>query len=129
MTMRDIFESMKRVLKPGGGAIVSVTHPDMYRAGSPARASDPCWIRFTNPGTPVSGDRTWAQEYFNDEGQSSVLDVYDHSFEEYLTAAARAGLVLTKIWPATFPEELASERYGRTFGYPCYLFMEFRKGK
>lgn len=126
--MTGAFEHMRRVLKPGGRVIVSVTHPDMYRSGSPARSSDPCWIRFTNPGISASGDRTWTQEYFNQAGESSILDVYDHSIEAYLTAAVRSGLVLTKIWQATFPEELASERYGRMFGYPCYLFMIFRKG-
>jgi 2-polyprenyl-3-methyl-5-hydroxy-6-metoxy-1,4-benzoquinol methylase len=122
-SMSHIFENMQRVLKPGGRAIVSVTHPDMYRAESPARSSDPCWIHYTNPRM----ERMWTQEYFNADGQSSVLDVYDHSFEAYLTSAVRTGLLLTKIWSEIFPERLASVRYGTTFGYPCYLFMEFRK--
>lgn len=133
-TLYAFYCEAEKALRFGGRFAVSVTHPELYRGDSPARKVDsegrelPCWIRFDPLPKSVEGTRMFRQRYRNAAGQESVQDVYDHRTEEYVNAGLAAGLELERLWSANFPEVMASDAFGREFGYTCYLFMIFRKG-
>lgn len=132
-TLYAFYHEAEKILRSGGRLAVSVTHPELYRGDSPARRTDaegrerPCWIRFDPLPVSMEGTRMFRQRYRNAVGQESVQEVYDHRTEVYASAGLAAGLVLERLWSADFPEDMASDDFGREYGYPCYLFLIFRK--
>jgi ubiquinone/menaquinone biosynthesis C-methylase UbiE len=102
--LAGFFGEMRRLLKPGGRAVISAMHPAMFLRGSQARFTDPATGELVLPGS------------------------VPHSLGEFVMAAVRAGFQLTEIVEASPDVEFAA-RYPRAEKYvswPMLVVMELR---
>jgi SAM-dependent methyltransferase len=125
--MREAYVQAWKVTKPGGQVIVSVPHPHLYLPGSVARDDEDSWLKLNLHGTSPEGTPIFCQEYFDIEGKTSVLDVYDHPTDDYVNFGLQAGLVLKRMESVKFPEGLTKKslKWGKTWGYDAYLLLKF----
>ena len=86
------FAEVRRVLKPGGRAVVSAMHPAMFLRGAIARFTDP------------------------DSGEVVVPGSVNHSVSEFVMAALRGGLRLDDISEFT-PDATFAARHPRAAKY------------
>lgn len=98
----DVFESIKRVLKPSGRAVLSAMHPAMFLRGSQARFTDPSTGELVQPGSIA------------------------HSISEFVMATIRAGLRLTSIEELSPDEEFAAlyPRAEKYVGWPMLVVLQ-----
>jgi malonyl-CoA O-methyltransferase len=99
------FSEIRRVLRPGGRAVLSTMHPAMFLRGTMAR--------FTDPAT----------------GEKVVPGSVPHSISDFVMAAIRAGLRLTHIEEAAADEELVRScpRAEKYVGWPTLVVMTTEK--
>lgn len=93
--LRDLgafFGEMRRVVKPGGVAVVSAMHPAMMLRGSQARFTDP------------------------DSGEVVAVGSEPHTLGAFVMAAVRAGFRLDDVVEAA-PDAAFAERYPRAAKY------------
>jgi malonyl-CoA O-methyltransferase len=97
------FSEIKRILKPGGRAVISAMHPAMFLRGSMARFTDPLSGEVVQPGSIA------------------------HSIGDFLTAALRANLRLTQIEEISPDAEFAARfpRAEKYIGWPMLVVMRF----
>ena len=96
------FGEIKRVLKPGGRAVVSAMHPAMFLRGSQARFTDPTTGELVQPGSIA------------------------HSISDFVMAAQCAALRLVKIDEVS-PDTAFAEKYPRAVkyvGWPMLVVMQ-----
>lgn len=101
-----VFAEAYRVLKPGGRAVVSAMHPEMFLHGVQARFTDPETGEKVQPGS------------------------LPHTLEAFLTAAAGAGFRVHKVSEHAADEDLA-KRYPRAakhVGRRMLVVLELGKG-
>jgi len=82
------FREARRVLRPGGRAVVSAMHPEMFRYGVQAR--------FTDPGT----------------GEKVQPGSFPHTLEDFVAAATAAGFQVQSVGEYA-PDEAFAQRYPR----------------
>ncbi len=102
--LSGFFAESRRVLKPGGRAVISAMHPAMFLRGSQARFTDPATGELVLPGS------------------------VPHSLGEFVMAALQTGFQLTEIVEASPDTEFAA-RYPRAEKYidwPMLVVMELR---
>jgi SAM-dependent methyltransferase len=95
------FAEIRRVLAPGGRAVVSAMHPAMFLKGSQARFTD-----------PESGERVHPGSL-------------PHSVSDFVLAALRAGLAIVDLHESA-PDEAFAARFPRAakyVGWPMLLAM------
>jgi ubiquinone/menaquinone biosynthesis C-methylase UbiE len=100
--LRDLdlfFVQARRVLKPGGRAVVSAMHPAMFLRGSQARFTDPASGELVQPGSIA------------------------HPIGAFVMAAVRAGFALTAIDEAAPDTEFAGRfpRAANYIGWPMLI--------
>jgi malonyl-CoA O-methyltransferase len=98
------FREVRRVLRPGGRAVVSAMHPAMFLRGSQAAFTDPASGEKVRPGS------------------------YAHGTGELATGAVRAGLVLVALSEHA-PDAAFASRYPRAekyVGWPMLLVLQLR---
>jgi ubiquinone/menaquinone biosynthesis C-methylase UbiE len=96
------FSEIKRVLKPGGRAVVSAMHPAMFLRGSQARFTDPSTGELVQPGSIA------------------------HSISAFIMSATHAQLRLTNIEEISPDAEFAA-RYPRAekyVGWPMLVVLQ-----
>lgn len=86
------FAEARRVLKPGGRAVISTMHPAMFLRGSQARFTDPTSGELVQPGS------------------------HAHSLSAFVMAAVRAGFQLAEMREFS-PDEALAARYPRAAKY------------
>jgi malonyl-CoA O-methyltransferase len=95
------FAEVRRVLRPGGRAVVSAMHPAMFLKGVRARFTDPSTGAKVQPGS------------------------VDHSLGDFVMAAVRAGLRLEDVVERA-PDEALAARYPRAeryVGWPMLVVL------
>lgn len=98
------FAEARRVLRPGGFAVVSAMHPAMFLRGTQARFTDPETGEKVQPGSVA------------------------HSMGEFVMAAVRAGFTLDAIEERA-PDEAFAARYPRAdkyVGWPMLVVLRLR---
>jgi malonyl-CoA O-methyltransferase len=95
------FAEARRVLRPGGRAVVSAMHPAMFMRGA--------WARFTDP---ASGEKV---------APGSV----SHSVGEFVMAAVRAGFGLAEVGEFAPDAEFAArhQRAAKYVGWPMLVVL------
>jgi malonyl-CoA O-methyltransferase len=95
------FGEARRVLKPGGQAVVSAMHPAMFLRGTQARFTDPASGEKVQPGS------------------------VPHSVGAFVMAAVRAGFRLTDVAEAAPDEEFAARypRAAKYVGWPMLVVL------
>ncbi|HEY1380391.1 MAG TPA: class I SAM-dependent methyltransferase [Gemmataceae bacterium] len=96
-----LFGEVRRVLRPGGFAVVSTVHPAMLLRGVQARFTDPATGREVRP------------------------ESVPHRISDYVLAAARAGLTIDHLGEHAADEELArrTPRAEKYIGWPLLFVM------
>ena len=102
--LRDLpgfFRETRRVLRPGGRAVVSAMHPAMMLRGTEARFTDPHTGEVVRPGS------------------------YPHQLSDFVTAAVRAGFRLEHLSEHAPDADLASRvpRAAKHVGWPMLVLM------
>src|SRR5262249_20434979 len=105
--VRPLFAEARRVLRPGGRAVVSNMHPAMFLRGAQARFTDPVSGELVMPGSVV------------------------HSVGSLAMAALGAGFELEAIREITPGEELAEQfpRAAKYVGWPMLVVMGMNVGR
>jgi len=100
------FAEARRVLKPGGRAVVSAMHPAMFLRGAQARFTDPDSGELVQPGS------------------------VPHSIAAFVMAAVRAGFRLSDVREFAADEELAARypRAAKYVGWPMLVMLELAAG-
>jgi malonyl-CoA O-methyltransferase len=104
-TLDLFFSETRRVLRPGGKAVVSAMHPAMFLRGSQARFTDPATGELVQPGSIA------------------------HSISEFVMAIHRAGFALTNIEEHS-PDRQFAARFPRAekyIGWPMLVVMQLAK--
>jgi malonyl-CoA O-methyltransferase len=102
--IEPVFREARRVLRPGGRAIVSAMHPAMFLRGSRAAFTD-----------PASGEKVYP---------GSVA----HGLADFVMAAVRAGFALEDLLERA-PDEAFASRYPRAakyVGWPMLVVLQLR---
>jgi ubiquinone/menaquinone biosynthesis C-methylase UbiE len=86
------FAEARRVLRPGGRAVVSAMHPAMFLRGSQARFTDPSTGELVQPGSIA------------------------HSISDFVTAVLQAGFTLSRIEEIS-PDSAFAEQFPRAEKY------------
>jgi len=82
-----------RVLKPGGRLLTSLTHPDVYRPGSPSRTGEASWLQLKpleNKSTRVS--HRYEETYRNAKGDAFVSTVWYHPEKLFTDLFRKVGI-------------------------------------
>jgi ubiquinone/menaquinone biosynthesis C-methylase UbiE len=98
------FAEAKRVLLPGGRALISAMHPAMFLRGSQARFTDPETGEIVQPGS------------------------MPHSIAAFVMAAVRAGFAVTNLEEIA-PTEALAARYSRAekyIGWPMLVVLSLK---
>ena len=98
------FRELRRLLRPGGRAVLSAMHPRMFEKGA--------WARFTDPAT----------------GQVLAPGSRPHSLEDFLQASTGAGFALEEMVERA-PVAAFAERWpraGRYVGWPMLVVLSLR---
>jgi malonyl-CoA O-methyltransferase len=101
-TLDVFFAEARRVLKPGGKAVISAMHPAMFLRGSQARFTDPATGELVQPGSIA------------------------HSISEFVLAALGAEFLLTHIEEHS-PDQQFAARFPRAekyVGWPMLVVMQ-----
>jgi ubiquinone/menaquinone biosynthesis C-methylase UbiE len=95
------FRDVRRVLRPGGRAVLSAMHPAMFLRGSQARFTDPDSQEVVQPGS------------------------YPHQIADFVTAALRAGLRVDGLAERSADAALASRfpRAEKYVGWPMLVVL------
>jgi ubiquinone/menaquinone biosynthesis C-methylase UbiE len=99
------FGEARRVLRPGGHAVVSAMHPAMFLRGTQARFTDPRTGKRVRPGS------------------------LPHSIADFVTAALRAGLALESL-DEHAPDARLARRFPRArryIGWPMLVVLALRR--
>ncbi len=99
--LAGLFAEVRRVLRPGGFAVVSTVHPAMLLRGVEARFTDPATGREVRP------------------------ESVPHPISDYVLAAVRAGLAIDHLGEHAADEELArrTPRAAKYVGWPLLFLM------
>lgn len=102
-----LFGDFRRVLRPGGFAVVSIMHPAMMLKGVQARFTDPATGRETRP--------------------ASVAN----QISDYVLAAVRSGLEIADMSEHAVDNDYAdrSPRAAKYRGWPILLMMKLARGR
>jgi ubiquinone/menaquinone biosynthesis C-methylase UbiE len=103
--LRRFFGEARRVLRPGGRAVVSAMHPAMFLRGTQARFTDPATGRKVQPGS------------------------VPHSIADFVTAALGVGFSLEAIGEYA-PDARLGRRFPRAnkyLGWPMLVVLELRR--
>ena len=104
--LKQFFGEARRVLRPGGHAVVSAMHPAMFLRGSQARFTDPASGELVQPGSLA------------------------HSLSAFVMAAVRAGFQLSDLEEISPDRDFASHypRAEKYVGWPMQVVMTLRAG-
>jgi malonyl-CoA O-methyltransferase len=105
--LRDLaafFGEMRRLLRPGGRAVVSAMHPAMWLRGAQARFTDPASGEVIQPGS------------------------YPHQLGDLVMAAVRAGFAVEGIEERAADADFAAEypRAAKYVGWPMVVVLRLR---
>jgi len=103
-TLYEFFAEARRMVRPGGRAVVSAMHPAMFLKGAKARFTDPATGVKIQPGS------------------------FDHSIGDFVMAAVRAGFALDGV-DERAPDAAFAARYPRAekyVGWPMLTVLRLR---
>ena len=119
------------ILKPEGILVVSVTHPSLFLPTSPARSGKPSWVRYTPlENKPYNESQRFTEHYMDVDKNMIHTELWHHTIESYLNAAADSGLTLIKVnEPLLKEEHLLIPEWGTDYDYPAFFQIVLKKVK
>lgn len=96
---QSFFREAYQVLKYGGRLIVSIMHPDLFQADSPARTGQASWVQYEAMETaPMTQSQRFAERYVDSEGNVFDSTVWYHPASLFPEQLKEEGFVTTDVF-------------------------------
>ena len=122
------YREARRILKPEGSFVVSVTHPCLFVPGSPSRSEEKNWVKHKLKDKSQEESKIFTEMYYDIEGNEFISEVWDYPMGLYINSARKYGFNIEEVRePRVEEKHLLHPSWGKEYGYPA--FLQFRMVK
>ncbi|MFH1583083.1 MAG: class I SAM-dependent methyltransferase [Candidatus Falkowbacteria bacterium] len=129
-TIQGFLKEAKRILKPNGILVISISHPFLFTPLSPTRNKEKCWIKHTPLAASLfySQSQRFKEDYMDKNGKIFTSTVWHHPICSYLNWITVSGFTIEYMQELLVEKQhLLNEAWGKKFNYPAFMQFKLRK--